>query len=118
MVIAFFLSPSEMRGGDRASAVGGVGGDWGVGEKMCAIVARTKRHTRPAVGGSRGKPKGFHLFLPLVGAICCYASNPTEKKVLSGSNQSERLRSQAPSAANLLARWTRAFRKRNRKVRT
>ena len=46
MVIAFFLSPSGMRGGDRASAVGGVGGDWGVGEKMCANVARTKRKAR------------------------------------------------------------------------
>jgi hypothetical protein len=72
MVIAFFLSPSGMRGGDRASAIGGVGGDWGVGEKMRANVARTKRkartkrHTRPAVGGSSGKLASQALHLCLV----------------------------------------------------
>ena len=54
MVIAFFSSPSGMRGGDRASAVGGVGGDWGVGEKMCANTARTSDNlvlTHPPMAG-------------------------------------------------------------------
>ena len=38
-----------------------------------------------AAGVARGKfaSQSLHLFLPLVGAACCYASNPTEKKTKS-----------------------------------
>ena len=76
----------------------------GIGDTRWTVLAgiawlEPKRHTRLRLEES---PLGFHLFLPSVGAACCYTSSPTEKKVLSGSNQSENFE---PPLASLVANF-------------
>ena len=85
-------NPERFRIQDFLAPPAGLAKQKGAGGTFLQAVSATRTGAKrnqatysPAAGVARGKfaSQSLHLFLPLVGAACCYASNPTEKKTKS-----------------------------------